>query len=143
MPLWISHTGVVGKPWRIFSGLLLALRVLLKARTGVLGLTMLLTVLADAMLRAQTSNQNSGSFFSISGMSLNLDLRYAPSPGDALIVLNNTNTSTIDGAYSNLPDGGTLSSTYNGTTYTFVANYKSGAYGNSLTLTYKSDDQAK
>ena len=72
--------------------------------------------------------------FTITGSVLNVALNYAPTPGTVLTVINNTGTSAISGRFTNLPDGGTISATYDGVTFTFTANYEGGD-GNDLTLT--------
>jgi uncharacterized repeat protein (TIGR03803 family) len=77
------------------------------------------------------------SSYTITGSALNLTLSYAPSPGDVLTVIQNTGGSPISGTFTNLSNGGTISATYNGVTYTFTANYSGGA-GNDLTLTLAS-----
>ena len=55
----------------------------------------------------------------------------ALTPGTVFTVINNTSANPISGTFSNLPDGGTIT-TASGTTY--KANY-SGGDGNNLTLT--------
>jgi len=72
--------------------------------------------------------------FTATGLTLNLTLAFAPTPGTVLTLVNNTGSSAISGALSNLANGGTISTSYNGTTYVFTANY-SGGDGNDLTLT--------
>ena len=73
--------------------------------------------------------------YTASGQTLNVTLNFAPTPGTVLTVINNTSANPITGTFSNLPNGGTINLTYNGTTYAFTANY-SGGDGNDLTLTY-------
>lgn len=70
----------------------------------------------------------------ISGSMLAVTLNYAPSPGDVLTVIRNSGSSAINGAFSNLSDGGTITAVYNGTSYTFRASYEGGS-GHDLTLT--------
>jgi uncharacterized repeat protein (TIGR03803 family) len=72
--------------------------------------------------------------YTINGSALNLTLSYAPSPGTVLTVIQNTGTSPINGTFTNLPNGGTITVAYNGAAYTFAANYSGGA-GHDLTLT--------
>ncbi len=74
------------------------------------------------------------SSYSITGSSLNVILNYAPSLGDVLTVVQNTGASPISGTFTNLPDGSTITASYNGTTYAFIASY-SGGSGYDLTLT--------
>jgi len=65
--------------------------------------------------------------------SLPIVLGFAPAPGTNLTVINNTGPSFLWGKFSNIPQGGTISLTYNGATYNFVANYF-GGNGRSLVL---------
>jgi uncharacterized repeat protein (TIGR03803 family) len=71
--------------------------------------------------------------FTLGNTALNLILSYAPIPGITLTVINNTGTNPIHGTFSNLSNGGTINSIFNGVTYTFTANYEAGD-GNDLTL---------
>jgi uncharacterized repeat protein (TIGR03803 family) len=76
--------------------------------------------------------------FNATGLTLGLSLDFAPSLGTHRTVVNNTATpaasNPITGTFANLPQGGTISATYNGTTYWFQANY-AGGDGNDLVLT--------
>jgi uncharacterized repeat protein (TIGR03803 family) len=74
--------------------------------------------------------------YNATGQTFNLNLGYAPLPGDVLTVIDNTGSSPITGTFSNLPDGGEISASYGGTLYTLVANYEGGD-GNDLTLSFK------
>jgi methionine-rich copper-binding protein CopC len=67
---------------------------------------------------------------------LNLSLGFAPTAGMQLTVVDNTAAAddAINGAFSNLPQGGTYTASYLGTSYTFQANY-AGGDGNDLVLT--------
>lgn len=71
--------------------------------------------------------------FAVSGP-INLQLSFAPPPGTNLMLLKNTGTSFIAGEFSNLPHGGTIPLTFNGTTYNYVANYYGGSNGRCLVL---------
>ncbi len=75
------------------------------------------------------------SSYIINGSSLNLSLSYAPAPGTVLTVIQNTGTSPITGTFNNLPNGGTITASYGGVTYSFTANYAGGTDGQDLTLT--------
>ncbi len=75
--------------------------------------------------------------FTATGQTLNLNLAFAPTPSTQLMVINNTGSSPISGTFSNLPQGGTYTTTYLGTSYTFQANYL-GGNGNDLVLTAQS-----
>jgi len=74
--------------------------------------------------------------FTITGSALNVSLNFAPTAG-ALTVINNTGAGAINGRFTNLSDGGTITATYNSVTYSFTANY-AGGDGNDLTLTLNS-----
>jgi len=74
------------------------------------------------------------SSYTINGAPLNLTLGYAPAPGTVLTLIQITGGSLINGTFTNLPNGGTITATYNGIAYTFTANY-SGGSGYNLTLT--------
>lgn len=71
--------------------------------------------------------------FTITGSDLNLTLNFAPAAG-TLTVIHNTGAGAISGRFTNLPDGGTITATYNSVPYSFTANY-AGGDGNDLTLT--------
>jgi uncharacterized repeat protein (TIGR03803 family) len=77
------------------------------------------------------------SAYTITGSTLNLTLNFVPAPGTVLTVIHITGGSPISGTFSNLPNGGTITATYNGGSYTFTANY-SGGSGDDLTLTLTS-----
>jgi sugar lactone lactonase YvrE len=76
--------------------------------------------------------------FNPTGLMLSLSLNFAPALGTQLTVINNTaspaTSHPITGTFANLPQGGTISATYNGATYWFQANY-GGGDGNDLVLT--------
>ena len=74
------------------------------------------------------------SSYSITGSKLDVDLYYAPAPGEVLTVVRTIGATPISGRFTNLPDGATITATYRGKSYTFVANY-SGGSGYDLTLT--------
>ncbi|HEV3273033.1 MAG TPA: choice-of-anchor tandem repeat GloVer-containing protein [Candidatus Methylacidiphilales bacterium] len=66
---------------------------------------------------------------------LTLNLGFAPTVGTVLTVVDNTGSGPIIGTFSNVAEGGAISATFGGTTYTFTATYKGGD-GNDMTLTY-------
>ena len=68
----------------------------------------------------------------ISG-SLTIVLGFAPSLGTNLTVIKNTSPAFINGRFSNVPQGATVSLTYNGLSYDYIANYY-GGNGRSLVL---------
>ena len=76
--------------------------------------------------------------FTASGNSLSLALGFAPTVGTQLTVVNNTATpagsNPINGTFSNLAQGATVTLNYNATPYYFTANYQGGD-GNDLVLT--------
>lgn len=74
--------------------------------------------------------------FTITGSALNVSLNFEPTAG-ALTVINNTGAGAINGRFTNVPDGGTITATHNSLTYSFTANY-AGGDGNDLTLTLNS-----
>ncbi|MCE9611554.1 MAG: cadherin-like beta sandwich domain-containing protein [Chthoniobacter sp.] len=69
----------------------------------------------------------------IAGDEATLALNFAPSVGTNLTVVRNTGLGFISGAFSNLAQGQVVPLTFNGVTYTFVANYYGGT-GNDLVL---------
>ncbi len=60
-----------------------------------------------------------------------LTLQFAPAPGTHLRVFDNTGGSPITGTLTNLAEGGMVTATYGGQTYTFTASY-TGGDGNDL-----------
>jgi kumamolisin len=73
--------------------------------------------------------------YTATGRTLNLALNFAPAHGTVLTAVSNTSQDQISGTFANLPNGGTITASFNGTAYTFIANY-AGGDGNDLTLTY-------
>ena len=71
--------------------------------------------------------------FAATGSSVNFTLNFAPSAGTDLMVVSNTSLGFINGTFDNLTNGQMVALDYNGTTYTFVANYYGGS-GNDLVL---------
>jgi alpha-tubulin suppressor-like RCC1 family protein len=69
------------------------------------------------------------------GGAVNFTLNYAVAAGTNLMVVNNTGPGFIDGTFSNLSQGQTVLLSYNGSTYSFVANYYGGT-GNDLVLVW-------
>ena len=65
-----------------------------------------------------------------------ITLGYAPTPGDSLMLIKNTGLSFITGQFSNLAQGQTVTLSYGGLSYNFVANYYGGT-GNDLVLVWK------
>ncbi|MEY2479146.1 MAG: trimeric autotransporter adhesin [Verrucomicrobiota bacterium] len=79
--------------------------------------------------------------FTATGKSINLALNFAPAPGTQLVVVRNTGSDLIKGAFSNLAQGQIVALTYGGVTYKFVANYNGGK-GNDLVLLWTSGDES-
>ncbi|MEI8020751.1 MAG: hypothetical protein WCH39_21285 [Schlesneria sp.] len=72
--------------------------------------------------------------FTASGSPINLSLNFAPSVGTNITIVNNTSNQPIAGTFTNLPQGGSITTTYLGQQYAFTANY-AGGDGNDLVLT--------
>ena len=70
------------------------------------------------------------------GSTATLSLGYAPDTGTELMIVRNTGLGFINGTYGNLAQGQTVSLTFGGVTYDFVANYYGGT-GNDLVLAWK------
>jgi alpha-tubulin suppressor-like RCC1 family protein len=71
--------------------------------------------------------------FNATGSTVNLALNFTPAPGTVLRVVNNTALNFISGEFRNLAQGQVVPLSYNGATFTFVANYYGGT-GNDLVL---------
>ncbi len=63
-----------------------------------------------------------------------MTLGFDPTPGQVLTLVNNTSANPIAENFTNLPDGGTITTSYGGRELLIIANY-SGGDGNDLTLT--------
>jgi uncharacterized repeat protein (TIGR01451 family) len=73
--------------------------------------------------------------YSASGITLDpVILGFAPTSGQTITLVNNTGSSAINGTFTGLPQGSTVTGTYNGQTYYFTLSYTGGS-GNSITLT--------
>lgn len=75
--------------------------------------------------------------FTATGSTINLSLNYAPTTGDELLVVNNTSFEPINGTFSNLANGQTVTLSYGGVNYDFVAYYYGGEGYNDLVLLWK------
>jgi len=71
--------------------------------------------------------------FLATGVNASFTLNYAPLAGTNLMVVKNTASGPIRGAFDNLANGQTVNLTYGGINFTFVANYFGGT-GNDLVL---------
>lgn len=78
--------------------------------------------------------------FTAEGKTINIALNFAPQPGAQLTVVRNTGPGIIRGRFNNLPQGQTITLTYAGITYHFVANYY-GGNGNDLVLLWTTGDE--
>jgi hypothetical protein len=78
--------------------------------------------------------------FSAEGKTINIALQFAPSPGSQLTVVQNTGPGIIQGRFDNLAQGQTITLTYAGLVYHFVANYY-GGNGNDLVLLWTTGDE--
>ena len=67
---------------------------------------------------------------------VNFTLNFAPQTGTELMVVRNTGRSFINGTFTNLAQGQTVTLGYAGVNYQFVANYYGGT-GNDLVLVWK------
>ena len=74
----------------------------------------------------------------LTGGTATLALGFAPAPGTELTVVKNTGIAFIGSAFGNLWHGKTVSLSYGGVTYGFVANYYGGS-GNDLVLEWKNN----
>jgi hypothetical protein len=78
--------------------------------------------------------------FSAEGKTINIALQFAPPPGTQLTVVQNTGAGIIQGRFDNLAQGQTITLTYAGLVYHFVANYY-GGHGNDLVLLWTTGDE--
>jgi hypothetical protein len=78
--------------------------------------------------------------FTAEGKTIKIELNFAPQPGEQLTVVRNTGTDIIRGRFNNLTQGQTITLTFAGITYHFVANYYGGA-GNDLVLLWTTGDE--
>ena len=71
--------------------------------------------------------------YTATGNTVNITLSFTPQPGTILTVVKNTGLAFIQGTFDNLAQGQSVSLSYGGITYPFVANYFGGT-GNDLVL---------
>jgi hypothetical protein len=73
--------------------------------------------------------------FTESGVTLGaITLGFAPRPGQRLTLLENTGAAASTGRFTGIAEGGTVTATYNGDTFTFALSYVGGT-GNDVILT--------
>jgi hypothetical protein len=63
-----------------------------------------------------------------------ITLGFAPRPGQKLTLLENTGAAASTGRFTGIAEGGTVTATYNGDTFTFALSYVGGT-GNDVVLT--------
>ena len=78
--------------------------------------------------------------FTAEGKTISLALNFAPPPGTQLMVVKNDGPGIIRGRFNNLAQGQTITLTYSGLSYHFVANYY-GGNGNDLVLLWTTGDE--
>lgn len=78
--------------------------------------------------------------FTADGKTINIALQFAPQPGTQLMLVKNDGPGIIRGRFNNLAQGQTITLTYAGLTYHFVANYYGGR-GNDLVLLWTTGDE--
>src|SRR4029077_15165792 len=71
---------------------------------------------------------------------VNITLNFAPSPGTQLMVVQNTGPGIIRGRFENLAQGQTITLSYSGISYHFVAKYDEGN-SNDLVLLWTTGDE--
>jgi uncharacterized repeat protein (TIGR03803 family) len=71
--------------------------------------------------------------FNAGGQPLGISLGFAPVPGTLLTLVRNNGFSPVQGAFSGLPEGGTISASFGGQSYLFQITY-AGGDGNDITL---------
>lgn len=82
-----------------------------------------------------SDNSPVASSYVATGRNVNFTLARALAAGTTLMVVNNTGSAPITGNFANLAQGQTVSLTYGGVSYPFVANYYGGT-GNDLVLVW-------
>jgi len=78
--------------------------------------------------------------FGAEGKTINITLNFAPVPGTQLMLVQNTGPGIIRGRFENLAQGQTITLSYSGISYHFVANYY-GGNGNDLVLLWTTGDE--
>jgi len=95
-------------------------------------------VAATYVTGAEVAVRSNG--FTAEGKTIDVTLEFAPQPGAQLMVVRNTGTGIIRGRFNNLEQGQTITLSYSGLTYHFVANYY-GGNGNDLVLLWTTGDE--
>jgi alpha-tubulin suppressor-like RCC1 family protein len=110
---------------RLSAHALLACAALAAAPLHAQGLEATFTTPADIPVTAPSYTASGEATFTLS---------FAPTPGTNLTVIKNTGLPFIEGQFTNLPNGSTVTLTHNGTTYPFIAWYYGGEGNNDLVL---------
>jgi hypothetical protein len=104
---------------------------------GLFGALILSATNAFGALSATFNSPNdvgaTASSYTASG-ALTLVLNFSPTPGQQLLLVNNTGAGAISGTFTVLTEGATTTATYGGNTFTFRISYVGGT-GNDITLT--------
>ncbi len=80
--------------------------------------------------------------YSAAGTTLDpITLGFAPTADQVLTLVNNTASTPIVGTFTSLPEGSTVTATFNGTTYNFTISYVGGT-GNDIILTAQAQNGA-
>jgi hypothetical protein len=114
--------------------IILASAVFLAAPSRVVAEDIAVTYVTGAEIPVKSNG------FVAEGKTLNITLQFAPSPGTQLMVVRNTGPGIIRGRFNNLAQGQTITLTYAGLVYHFVANYY-GGNGNDLVLLWTTGDE--
>jgi autotransporter-associated beta strand protein len=136
----LSGTGKISGLVTVGSGQASTNTPLINAQTGTLTVNNTVTFNAYSAFKCHVNRDNAAAAnLKAVGVIIGANVSFilveggttALTPGTVFTVINNTSANPISGTFSNLPDGGTITSA-NGTVY--KANY-SGGTGNDLTLT--------
>jgi hypothetical protein len=118
--------------WR--SGVILAAALLGMAVSHAFAQQMTATYATGGEIPVTSGN------FTAEGKTITVALNFAPQPGTQLTVVRNTGSEIIRGRFNNLAQGQTITLSYAGITYHFVANYY-GGNGNDLVLLWTTGDE--
>ena len=88
-----------------------------------------------ATWNAATDVPVTASSYTATGNTVNFTLNFAPATGTNLTVVNNTGLPFISGTFDNLAQGQSVTLSYGGMTYNYVAHYYGGT-GNDLVLVW-------
>ena len=108
--------------------------VLISLLVAITGRCLATTV--EANLTSLATIPVTASSYTAGGNDVQISLGFAPATGACLTVIKNTGPAFIDGQFTNLAQGQTVTLSYDGVPYIFVANYYGGS-GNDLVLQWK------